>query len=382
MSHSGPDAKLSSLDARVSLFHGSTDTTVYDMPSLTTVLEQIHDGTYRHHIERLRHLLATGTTQSYKRAKATSVAFTPCCALTTRDKDTSWEEKLLSCTGLVHLDIDELDDPEALKAQLLQHPSLVFAFTSPSGKGLKLGYAATPITGPEDYKQAWQHSVTLLKDVHPSLTITEDRHVKYLHALCYVSWDPHLYLTSDAQPLMVPPPAPPQRPPFRPSRSTSADYARVADALRFIANADTDYDTWLTLGMALHSSGEPWARDLWDDWSRQSSKYNERKQSTSWKSFSSGKTTLGTLFYLAKQGGWRPPARETLPPRRTRPVPDMTQPPPPDPDDPDVQTGFLAHRLPEYLRDHPDPRVRRRWARIYQRTNALKRALAAQGALP
>ena len=38
-----------------------------------------------------------------------------------------------------------------------QHPSLVFAFTSPGGDGLKLGIAATGITNPETYRHAWQH---------------------------------------------------------------------------------------------------------------------------------------------------------------------------------------------------------------------------------
>jgi hypothetical protein len=53
----------------------------------------------------------------------------------------------------------------------------------------------------------------------------------------------------------------------------------------------------------------------------------------------------------------------------------------PDHTDRGAHHGVLAHRLPDHLRNHPDPRVRRRWARIYQRTNDLKRALAAQGGL-
>jgi hypothetical protein len=45
------------------------------------------------------------------------------------------------------------------------------------------------------------------------------------------------------------------------------------------------YDLWLQVGMALHSLQTDWARDLWDHWSEQSTKYQEGKQEVSWKSF-------------------------------------------------------------------------------------------------
>ena len=40
------------------------------------------------------------------------------------------------------------------------------------------------------------------------------------------------------------------------------------------------------------------------------------------------------------------------------------------------------HVLPDYLRDHPDPRVRYHWTRIYRRTAVLKRYLTHEGVLP
>jgi len=81
--------------------------------------------------------------------------------------------------------------------------------------------------------------------------------------------------------------------------------------------------------MSLHSTGESWARDLWDGWSRQSGKFDEGKQEKSWQSFSSdGTVRIASLFRLAKQQGWRPP-RAPLSVKGQRPqaraVPDMTQ---------------------------------------------------------
>src|SRR5262249_44813343 len=103
---------------------------------------------------------------------------------------------------------------------------------------------------------------------------------------------------------------------------TAPARVRVASALAAIPNNDADYDEWLMLGMALHSTGGDWARELWDIWSRQSSKFDEGKQAKSWASFGPmGKQRLvhiGSLFHRAKACGWRPP--ETVEPPEEPPV--------------------------------------------------------------
>ncbi|MBD2028180.1 DUF3987 domain-containing protein, partial [Leptolyngbya sp. FACHB-711] len=68
-----------------------------------------------------------------------------------------------------------------------------------------------------------------------------------------------------------------------------------------------DYDTWLQVGMALHSVGEDLLAD-WDTWSRGASNYEPGVCETKWKSFKPAKGIgLGTLGALAKQHGWRSP---------------------------------------------------------------------------
>lgn len=57
--------------------------------------------------------------------------------------------------------------------------------------------------------------------------------------------------------------------------------ALVAAALFAIPNNGAPYDTWLTIGMALHSLGTPWAKGLWTSWSQQSEKYHAGKQAQS-----------------------------------------------------------------------------------------------------
>jgi len=104
--------------------------------------------------------------------------------------------------------------------------------------------------------------------------------------------------------------------------------AHVMRALAYIPNDNADYDTWLAIGMALHSTGTSWARSLWDTWSSVSAKYNEGKQHKSWQSFArDGKVQIGTLFHLAKQHGYVPPRLIVhTEGAEARPVPDMIQP--------------------------------------------------------
>ena len=83
-----------------------------------------------------------------------------------------------------------------------------------------------------------------------------------------------------------------------------AQVKRIQSALSYIP-ADP-YQNWLQCGMALHSDGSLQARELWDQWSEQSKKFNPVDQDRTWASFSQGGgITLGRLFYLAKMHDWK-----------------------------------------------------------------------------
>ena len=84
---------------------------------------------------------------------------------------------------------------------------MVFAFVSPRGNGLKVGVAATGIADAESYKHAWSVVMGHMQTRYPAVHINVDEHVKYLHALCYMSLDPALYI-NPAAPLDIPAPAP------------------------------------------------------------------------------------------------------------------------------------------------------------------------------
>lgn len=76
-----------------------------------------------------------------------------------------------------------------------------------------------------------------------------------------------------------------------------------------------DYDIWLRVGMALHREMDDAGLSLWIEWSARASNFNEGECEEKWSSF--GKridgpvVSLGTVYHLAREGGWqRVPSRE------------------------------------------------------------------------
>ena len=67
-----------------------------------------------------------------------------------------------------------------------------------------------------------------------------------------------------------------------------------------------DYDMWITAGQVLHSLDES-LLDVWDEWSKQSSKYVDGECHKRWMSFTKGGGRgVGTLLHHAKQHGYKP----------------------------------------------------------------------------
>ena len=91
--------------------------------------------------------------------------------------------------------------------------------------------------------------------------------------------------------------------PHKEWKPQGAEDQRIRDALNSV-NAD-DRDLWLQCGMALKDHYGDSGRPLWDQWSRQSEKFDERDQIKTWRSFRRNGIGIGSLFHHAKQGGWK-----------------------------------------------------------------------------
>ena len=82
----------------------------------------------------------------------------------------------------------------------------------------------------------------------------------------------------------------------------------VQDALRFIANADLDYDSWVRIGMAIKGALGDAGWPLFETWSAASSKNNCAFTAKSWRSFAPQRIGAGTIYKLALDNGWLPDA--------------------------------------------------------------------------
>lgn len=131
-------------------------------------------------------------------------------------------------------------------------------------------------------------------------------------------------------------------------RRSEADYPRdvpqqpLADKDRqelqsaLAAIPANDHDTWIRVGMALHSTGAGYeAFELWDAWSRTCpEKYNQVDQYRRWRSFRHrglDGVTKATIFHMAQERGWTNPAAVQAVPqsavRLSAPPPEVQAPP-------------------------------------------------------
>lgn len=99
----------------------------------------------------------------------------------------------------------------------------------------------------------------------------------------------------------------------------------VEEAVAHIPNDDLPYDDWIKVGLALYAALGPDGRDLWGSWSARADKNDPEYTAEKWDSFSSVRSvTVGTLFWLARQNGWRAERMERVRTSRAPSRPDAT----------------------------------------------------------
>ena len=90
------------------------------------------------------------------------------------------------------------------------------------------------------------------------------------------------------------------------NRNQAPSRELVEEAFAHIPNNDLSYDDWIKVGLALYAALGPDGRYLWETWSAEAPKNDAAYTAEKWDSFASVRSvTVGTLFYLAKQNGWR-----------------------------------------------------------------------------
>ena len=110
-------------------------------------------------------------------------------------------------------------------------------------------------------------------------------------------------------------------------RLPDTDATRAREYLAAIPPSDADdYDTWLQVGMALHSVGDDALLSDWIDWSATSGKFEPGVCEAKWRSFQGHGVTLGTLAHLAghEKKGRPSPAERPRSQSQERSEPNLT----------------------------------------------------------
>ncbi|EDZ45109.1 Primase C terminal 2 family [Rhodobacterales bacterium Y4I] len=107
----------------------------------------------------------------------------------------------------------------------------------------------------------------------------------------------------------------------------------IEEAVAHISNDELPYDDWIKVGLALYAALGSDGRDLWETWSAEASKNDPAYSAEKWDSFANVRSvTVGTLFWLARQNGWRAEQAQRMRPARPTRNPDDADEDAPDED--------------------------------------------------
>ena len=296
--------------------------------SVEDVLMAIQQGIWKEEVEEVRQARATGGKEAAAPLKKMLPGVLFSGVFTARKNAGLTQYSQILC-----VDLDELGQrlPD-LRAKLDVDPHVIAVFLSPSGEGLKVllfvgGDAA-------QHRDAFLAAEAYFKRTYD---VEIDKACKDVARLCFVSYDPDLKVKPEVIPLPLlepvkdvvaeetapkaakseqakstkkPRPVPKQSAEPVPEHEHPLHRVPFLAAVLWDAMQDIpadDYDTWLRVGMGLHTFDVERGFELWETWSRTSSKFADGVCEAKWASFDSDhETKVGfpSILMLARNNGW------------------------------------------------------------------------------
>ena len=212
-------------------------------------------------------------------------------------------------------DIDNTDPNELseLRTRLEAHESCVLSFQSPSGQGAKFVFKVEgpiPVTDEAETKNA---HLTAFQTVAKLLDIADilDKSGKDINRLCLLAYDPTAHYNPNATPLAWKHAVKKEKPPETEKSGGNSKYHAYRFDLKLLEflSAD-DFTQWIKVGLVCHNEGID--INVWEEWSKHSSKYKAGECQKRWKTFGGRDEPVrwATLVRDAKQHGYVPPERQ------------------------------------------------------------------------
>lgn len=221
-------------------------------------------------------------------------------------------------SGFICLDFDGKHNTsvrcwDGLRNELEKVPQILFAALSVSGNGV---FAIIPISNPEQHTA---HFFSLERDFR-RMGLTLDTSCKNVARLRYISHDPEAYWNPKAKvykKIFEEPKLPKE--PVNYEYSGTDELEMLIDAIvksgkdiTYSGDAETHYNNWLTVGVALYAEMGAGGRNAYHAISQHYADYNSGATDKMFDNIANNgykDAKAGTIFYLAKQAGVKIPRR-------------------------------------------------------------------------
>jgi len=208
---------------------------------------------------------------------------------------------LLSHSGLICLDFDDIANIEDVIIRVYTDPYVCLAFVSPTGKGLKI---IVKIDQTDNHALAWNCTSSYFKEKHH---IEADKSGKDVCRACFVSYDVNACYNPDSKVFQI------TKPERLPSPRSNIDIgnSELVRAIRVVERIVIErlditgtYQNWINVGLALATFGEE-GRALFHDVSRFYSAYQVTETDKKFDNLlATGRfTSSAFLFKMAKECG-------------------------------------------------------------------------------
>ena len=180
------------MNKKVSHFKNLTD--VFSNVLLEDILTRIKSGEVKNEINKIRTLIADGGDAGELKKKL------PSFTVTGTFKGKRSKQNIDQYSSMLILDYDKLsvDQMEKLREQLVKLEYVYSFFVSPSGKGIKVIVAVD--TGLQEHEKAFKQVVKMFTEL---FEIPIDCSGKDVSRLCFMSYDPNLYINTDVSAFKV-----------------------------------------------------------------------------------------------------------------------------------------------------------------------------------
>jgi len=170
-------------------YYGSISEPKIKDAELKKILDSIQTGHWKKPIEEIRNCLLNGETVKASKLKSKLPAFT---VSATFNKSRT-QKHLDNYSSVIHLDYDKVEDISQVKQSLCKIKYTYCVFVSPSGNGLKVFVRVD-----SKYENHLEAFNTLREYYDSMVGVDSDKSVKDVTRLCFLSYDPDLYINSKA----------------------------------------------------------------------------------------------------------------------------------------------------------------------------------------